>query len=512
MAAIRRAFLLASADRYMSVVINFSAIIVLSRLLSPREIGLWVICSAVVVMASSAREFASYNFLIQQKELSREDIRSAFTVMLALTVLIAAALSLLAPWIAAAYQEDSVVPYLRVMAVSLLFEVVAAPIVALLRRDLAFGKVAIINVLNAAVSAGAAVLLAAFGYSYMSFAWASLLAAAATSVLALWLRPGLWVFKPSLSRWAGPLTFGSYYGTNTVLYRANDSLLYLLVGRIISVDAVGLYNRGVMVSQIPDKLFFGGVASLVVPAFSVEVREGRNPKHAYLRAVEYTTAVQWPALLLLAILARPAVEIVLGSQWLGVVTVVQILAVAALFSFTAQLDYAVLIAVGAMRANLCRALIVVSVSALSLIVAAFFGLTAMALSQLLVVPLEAYVSFWFLRQYVPITWREVGAATWKSASLAACSAICAAAVAQLHFDRSIVMALAAGTASVVGWFAALRLTQHALLGEIGVVTIGLRRIVASDKRLGPALGLGLTAQSMVKKAYARLRGPHGQGN
>jgi O-antigen/teichoic acid export membrane protein len=480
MAAIRRAFLLATATRYFSVVINFLAVVAVSRLLTPREIGLWVICSAVVVMASSVREFASYNFLIQQKELDREDIRSAFTAMLALTLLIAAALSLLAPWIAAAYHEDGVASYLRVMAVGLLFELVAALILALLCRDLAFGKVAIINVANAAVNAGGVIALAAFGFSYMSFAWAWLLAAATTSVLALWLRPDLWVFRPSLSRWAGPLTFGGYYGTNAVLYKANESLLYLLVGRIISFDAVGLYNRAVMVSQLPDKLFFGGVASLVVPAFSVQVREGRSPKDAYLRAIEYMTAVQWPALILLVILAHPAVEIVLGSQWIGIVRIVQILAVGALFSFTAQLDYAVLISVNAMRDNLWRALIVVSVSALSLILAAFFGLTAMALSQLLVVPLEAYVSFWFLRRHVPIAWHEVGAAMRKSAVLTACSAIGPAAVAlalaRLHFEQSIAVALVAASACAFGWVAALRLTQHPLLGEIGRATSGLQSI------------------------------------
>jgi O-antigen/teichoic acid export membrane protein len=474
--AIRRAFLLATIDRYLGVVINFCAVAAVSRLLTPREIGLWVICSSVIMMASSVREFASYNFLIQQKELDREDIRSAFTAMLALTILIVVALYLLAPWIALAYQEDGVVPYLRVMAVSLLCELVAAPIQALLRRDLAFGKVAIINVANAAVNTGVVIALAAVGFSYMSFAWAALLATTTTGILALCLRPGLWVFSPSLSRWRRPLAFGSYYGTNVVLYKANESLLYLLVGRVVSFDAVGLYNRGVMVSQIPDKLFFGGVASLVVPAFSAEVREGRSPKAAYLRAIEYMTAVQWPALILLVVLAQPAVEIVLGSQWTGIVKIVQILSVAALFSFTAQLDYAVLISVDAMRDNLRRALIVVSVSTVSLIIAAFFGLTAMALSQLIVVPLEACLSFGFLRRHVPIAWREVGGAMRKSAVLTACSAIGPAVVAQLHFDQSIAMALVAATASALGWIAGLWLTQHPLLGEIDRATSGLRRV------------------------------------
>jgi O-antigen/teichoic acid export membrane protein len=474
MAAIRRAFLLATVDRYMGVVISFLSVAAVSRLLTPREIGLWVICSSIGQMASSAKEFASLNFLIQQKELDREDVQSAVTAMLATTVLIAAVLFLLAPWIAAVYHEDGVVSYLRVMAVSLLFELIAAPITALLRRDLAFGKVAIINVVNAAVNAGAVITLSALGFSYMSFAWAWLLAAASTGVVAFYLRPSLWIFRLSLSRLSGPFKFGRFYGTNAVLYKANDSLLYLLVGRILSFDAVGLYNRGVMVSQIPDKLLFGGVASLVVPAFSMEVREGRGPKNAYLRAIEYMTAVQWPALILLAILARPVVEFVLGAQWTDVVKIVQILSVGALFSFTAQLDYAALISVDAMRDNFRRALIVVSVSALSLIVAAFFGLTVMALSQAVVVPLEAYVSFLFLRRHVPIAWDELGVATWKSALLTACSAIGPAIVVQIDFGKPIVMALVAAITCALGWILGVWLTEHPISREIVRATSAIR--------------------------------------
>jgi hypothetical protein len=92
----------------------------------------------------------------------------------------------------------------------------------------------------------------------------------------------------------------------------------------------------------------------------------------------------------------------------------------------------------------------------------------MALSQLIVVPLETYVSFWFLRRHVPIGWDEVGAALRKSAIVAACSAIFPVVVTllELTFDLSIGIALAAAVLSLVGWAGGLWLTQHPLLDEI----------------------------------------------
>ena len=468
MSRIRKALVLATAERYFGVVVNFPVIVIVSRLLTPREIGLWVIGAAILMVASAVRELASYNYLIQCRELTREDIRSAFTVMAVVTIAIAGLLYALAPWAAAAYQEDSLLLYLRIMAVSLLFDLVAAPILALLRREMSFGKVAVINMANATINAGAIIALAVFGFSYMSFAWGWLLASAGTGVLALCLRPDLWVFWPSLNDWRGPLTFGRYYGTNMILYRANESFLYLLLGRILSFDAVGLYNRAVMVSQLPDKFLFGGVGSLVVPAFSAEVREGRSVKVLYLRAIEYITAVQWPALILLAILAQPTVEVVLGQQWAETVPIIQILAVASLFSFTANLDYAVLISVGGIRDNFQRALIVVPVSALVLICASFFGLMAMALSQLLVIPLEAYVSLRFLRRHVPIGWQELAGALRKSAVVAACTAICpsVAVLAEPDFDFSIGTALGVVALSAISWAVGLWVSQHPILDEI----------------------------------------------
>jgi O-antigen/teichoic acid export membrane protein len=469
MIGVRRALLLSTGERYVAIAINFVTIATVSRILTPGEIGVSVIGMAVVGMAMSAREFASANYLIQQQGLTRETIRAAFGVMLLMTALITVVLAAGAPLIAAALDDPRLIPYLRVISASLFIELVALPIVALLRRDMAFGKVMIINTSGAAIAAAVSITLALLGFSYMSFAWAWLSSAVVTAVLALALGRQVWIFRPLFRGWRGMLAFGGYNGATNLFYRIYESLPYLLLGRILSVDAAALYNRSLMICQLPDKIFLGGAMSVVLPAFSREVRDGRDLRPPYLKALGLITVLQWPALVMLALLAYPVVDLVLGDQWQAVAPLVQIMALALLFSFSFELNYPVLVAVGAVRDAFYRALIVCPVSAGAITVAAFFGLTAVACSLLLVIPFQALVSLSFIRRHICIAWSEIGLAVWRSAAVTGSTVagpVLFVLLSGSGFALPLHAAVVAGVLAAVGWICGLWLTDHEMLGEL----------------------------------------------
>ena len=119
MTGVKRALLLSTGERYFALASNFIVTAIVSRLLTPSEIGVSVIGMAIVGLAMAGREFASPNFLIQRRDLDREHVRQAFTVMLVLVSAIAAALALLAPLAAAAYDDPRLIPYLRVISAAL---------------------------------------------------------------------------------------------------------------------------------------------------------------------------------------------------------------------------------------------------------------------------------------------------------------------------------------------------------------------------------------------------------
>lgn len=470
MTVVRRALLLSTGERYFALVSSFATLAIISRILTPDEIGVSVIGMAVVGIAMAVREFASASYIIQHRDLSEEAIRGAFSTMLVLTLLIAGALVLLAPLLAWTYDEKRLAPYLYVVSGSFVLDLISMLIITLMRREMRFGVVALISIAGAATALVTSTVLALLGFSYMSLAWGWLSGTVITAAVALCLRPDLRIFVPSLSHWREVVTFGGYNGATVFLHKAYEALPYLLLGRVISPHASALFNRTVMICQLPDKIFLSGAMSVVLPAFSADAREGRSLKAPYLHALGLVTAFQWPALVVLALLAHPVVQVVLGEQWTEVAPLVRIAALAYLFAFSFELNYPIFVSLGAVRDMFYRALIVCPVSAIIMTAAAFLGgLHAIVYSLMLIIPFQAFVSFHFIRRRISLELSEIFASIWRSAVVAAFSAAGPLVVLAFHgfrFDLSIGQAFVAGALAGAGWLGGLQTTGHPLRSEI----------------------------------------------
>ena len=465
---VRRALLLATADRYFGMAANFATLAIVSRLLAPGEIGIFVLGSAVVAMALSLRAFGSTTYLIQKVHLSPQEVRGAATAVAAISLIIAAGLAIGAPWIADMCAESRLVVMIRVAALCTIADMVTMVIVALLSRDMAFGNVAMIGMAGTSANAIVGIALAKLGFGFMCFAWAWLASAMASCLLAVYLRPQLRIFLPSMTGWGEMLAYSSRHGCNVVLQEIQSQVPYLLLGRFSSTAAVGNYNRALLVSRLPDRMFLGAVNSIVLPAMSRQVREQREVAQPYLRGVELITGVLWPALLVIAILAYPLLDVLLGHQWVAAAPLLQILALAGLFSFAFQLNYSVLLALGAMRDLFWCSLIVLPSTALIGGVAALFGPNALALSMLVIVPLQAAASFHYVLLHMPVGWRDLAQTFSKSAAVSAASALVPILVLAFNgpSEMSVPLAAAAVLLSAVAWLAALRVTRHPIHDEL----------------------------------------------
>lgn len=477
MIGIRRALAFTFAQKYVLTAIHLVSTIVLARLLAPNEIGVFAVGNAVVSMTEVFRDFGVGTYLIQSRQITLARIRTAFTVTLLLSILVSAALLVLSGEIAGFYREAGVRDVLYVAAANFLIVPFAATVMSLLRRDMAFGAIARINFV-ATLSYGITVNgLAALGFGYMSLAWAMLLSSAVGTVAAVLHRPDLRMFRPGLSDWRQILSFGSFSSATAVLNGLYSNLPQLILGRILDFAAVGLYSRAVMLSQLFDRLVLDGVNPVVLPAFATTVRSGDELKTPYLRAVEYVTALQWPFLLCLALLADPIVGLLLGPQWQAVAPLVRIIALASLCLFPAFLTYPLLVAVGRVRDTLTMSLITVPASLVLLFAASFFGLEAVAASLFIAAPLQVYVALAFVRRQVRFAWGELALAVRKSAVVAlAATAVPAAMVvlAGFRFDLSFPEAAIAGVGAILGWLAGLAITGHPLAGEISSAIHGIR--------------------------------------
>ena len=123
------------------------------------------------------------------------------------------------------------------IGISYLMDPFSLPVMALMTREMAFERLALIGVVTTVVRGTIGIVLASLGFS-VSYAWASVGSAAASVLLCLFFYPDLSIFRPLLRGWRSVLGFGVFDSATAVLYRPSENLFYLILGRLLNVEAL----------------------------------------------------------------------------------------------------------------------------------------------------------------------------------------------------------------------------------------------------------------------------------
>lgn len=471
---VRRSFAFAFADKTAGALLAVLTMAIVSRLLTPAEVGLFMIASSLVILIEAFRDFGVAAFLIQEPELTDELTRSAVTVITLMSLGLGLCVYLGADLLGGLYDNADLAGLIRIAALGFLVAPLSNPLLALLRREMNFAAVARISIAAALVNATTTIGLAMAGFGAYSFVWGSVLAACTNALGALICRPHWWIFRPSLRHWRRVVPFGAWSSVITVLGMLFDAMPRLILGRFLGFSAVGLFARAVSLTQLPDRVLLSAAQPVILPALSARARSAQGMTEPYLLGLSYISALQWPALLGLALLADPMVRLLLGPQWLEVVPLLRIVSLSALALFPVYLAYPVLVAVGRVREMALVSLITLPLSIAVILTAAQVSLTAVAWSLFVVNPLQAGVMLWFVRRYVPFRWGELAAVLRRSLTVTLAAAACPGLMI-LSFGVSL-GAWQTGLAiagSAAGWVAGLILIGHPIAAELGRLTAAL---------------------------------------
>jgi len=470
MNSVQRSIFFSAVERYASLGLFFVATAVLARLLTPKEFGTFAVVNALtLVIASSFQEFGGANYLIQKRQLAPESVRTAFTITFAISALVAVILLTSAGAVSRFFGEDSLTHGIEVSALSFLLMPFTGTISALLRRDMEFGKLAVCNL--AANSAGAAVsiVLAMLGFSYMAPIWGAVATnVVLTIILLAWYR-NFGAFRPSLLEYRDVIDFGLYSSGISVINVFYNLAPQLFLARILNFTSVGLYNRAISITQTFDRLVVQVLNPVIMPAIVAQRRAGADLKRVYLEAIELLSAVQWPFLIFVAIMAHPLILIWLGQTWLEIIPLVRVLCIANLALFAACLSYPVFVAVGSVRDALVSSLISLPPSLLIILCASFFGVQAVAASALLTLPFQAAIAIYFIGRHLSIGFADIARALLKSGvvTVATASGVMGCdMLIDMGIVTSLVGLMLAPCVAALCWWLALSLTGHPLLHRL----------------------------------------------
>ncbi len=469
MTSVRKSLGISALDSYLTIVLQIASTVILARILTPEQIGIFAVAAVFASLASTFRDFGVAEYLIQEKDLTPDAIRAALTVNIAVSWLMAVLLFFAAPWAAQFYRTEGVQHVMQLQAVNFLLIPFGAVTMAWFRREMNFKPILLASVVGNSTSFVVVLSLALNGFGYMSLAWSSLAGVVATVLVSLALRPAGFPRWPGTRGVAKVVHFGKYASGIYFFGQLGKGAPEMIIGRAQDMAAVGMFSRAQGLVEIFNRLVVRAVMPVYLPFFANAVRETGSPKPGLLQAMALLTAVGWPFLAFMGIAAFAVVRLMYGPQWLESVALARILCAAAAVELVYVASKECMLSKGlAKESNNLQILIqLLRVAGLMAVfkyglLGASWGLFAAAVAGML-------VSHVFLARHVGVRAGEVLQTLWPSLQVTAITVAPLALWALFKpIDESnyVAVLVGAGAAAVVLWPLALKLTHHPLWPEV----------------------------------------------
>jgi lipopolysaccharide exporter len=294
--------------------------VVLARLLSPADYGLFAIALSVQLVGQNIAELGLPSALVRMPEPPSEELQAS-TMGFLLVVTSAAVVAVLATTFVILPALGASGDVLRVVSITLLalpiYATRAVPM-AMLDRKMSFGRVAAVEAADTVGFNLFALVAALAGLGVFSLAGAVPVGALLGAAVA-WAAPAsARLPRFELSRVKPLIGFGSRVSVLGMLYLGRDLGYVTLIGAIGGAPMAGFYGMAKRLFSFPTALA-AAVARVMLPALSQSGPE--RPMRASRMLGQIALICGLP-LALVAGAIQPLIDVVLGPEWLPTADIV----------------------------------------------------------------------------------------------------------------------------------------------------------------------------------------------
>lgn len=467
--SLRSAFAWSLSGQLISFAATFGATVLLTRLLTPREIGIYAAGMAVLGVLQAISAFGIGNYVIREEKLTPAVLATAFTInaLLCVALTVAMICAGFSDWVTAG--EPQVRSVLHLLAIVPLLNAFELRPATMLQREMNFQTISLITTARTFIGALVSVGAAWYGAGALSAAYGGIVQAVAGAIgFTVFGRPHVGVAL-SLAGWRTMARFGfqmlAISGVSAASARASDFVL----GRILGFVSLGIYSRASALSNTIYQNFYGTLTRVLFSRLAADHRSGAGTAGSYLKGLEIILALMWPILAGLALLAGPVVLVLFGERWLAAALPLSVLLLAQAISFGFAMNHELFVLHDRLAQQTRRELFRSAAALAAFAFGCTFGLMGAAIARVV----DALIGTALYAPLLPaLSGARVSALlmVYLRGLVLAIAATAPAAGVMIFFDWApstpltpITLAVAAGSAL---WVVALRYLRHPLYSEI----------------------------------------------
>jgi O-antigen/teichoic acid export membrane protein len=309
-----------------SFLLRVGSLMVLARLLDPKDFGLVGMVTAFTGVLTLFKDFGLSAASVQRATVTEEQTSTLFWINVLVGGILTIVALALAPVVGSFYHEPRLFLVTSVVAIGFLFNGAGVQHSAILQRQMRFTALAVVDILSLMISTALAIGIAWAGYGYWALV-AMTLSSPLITTIGLWLAtrwvpgaPHRGVGVRSMMRFGGTMTL------NGLVMYVSFNFEKVLLGRFWGAEAIGLYGRASQLIKIPTDNLNSAVGQVAFAALSRIQDDPHRFKRYFLKGYSLVVALTLPITITCALFADDLIFVLLGPKWKGTVGIVRLLA------------------------------------------------------------------------------------------------------------------------------------------------------------------------------------------
>lgn len=302
-------------ERFWVQGVQFLVMLVIARILSPKDYGLIGMISVFIAISQSLIESGFSQALIRKKDADEVDYNTVFYFNIVMSIIFYGILYLISPAIASFYNEPILCSVTRVISLVVIinaFNIVQGTIFSI---QLDFKKQAHSSMMAAIISGGISIILAKMGFGVWTLVYQQLISCIVITIV-------LWSYSKWRPKWI--YSWKSFnnlfsFGLNLVISGLIDTIYFhsyvLVIGKVYNAISLGYYSRASHYAQLPVSNFNSIFFRVTYPVLCKLQDDDSKLREIYKKMLRISVFILFPIMCGLAGAAYPVVVALVGEKW-----------------------------------------------------------------------------------------------------------------------------------------------------------------------------------------------------
>lgn len=318
-------------ERFSVQGIQFLIMIIMARLLTPKDYGLVGMLTVFIAIAQTFIDSGFSQALIRKQNRTETDNSTVFYFNIGVGICIYILFYIIAPFISKFYDTPELTAIMRVISLGVIFNSLAVVQRALLTIKIDFKTQAKASLIAAILSGITGITMAYKGFGVWAIVTQQLINLGLNTLL-LWIL-AKWRPKArfSMESFRELFAFGSKLLVSGILDTLYRNIYLIIIGKLFTASKLGYYTRAQQFSDFPSSNLTGILQRVTYPILCKIQDDKDKLAQAYRKFLRVSAFLIFPLMVGLSAVAEPFILLLLKEKWHFAATILQIICFAAMW-------------------------------------------------------------------------------------------------------------------------------------------------------------------------------------